>query len=147
VELGRPNTEAHMQNRKLIAEWCYEKGLANNVIEKKIRDGKTYFVINDYEALRGLFAQLLAEIQRIKSEGDYKAGKDLIEKYAVHIDPVLHKEARERYQALNLKPYGGFVNPDIVPVVKGGKVVDYVLSYPESFLSQQIDYGKKYGTL
>lgn len=147
VELGRPNTEAHMQNRKLIADWCYEKGAARGVIEKKKRDGKTYFVINDYEALRGLFAQLLAEIQRIKSEGDYAAGKNLIDTYAVNIDPLLHKEVRERYAALNLKPYGGFVNPEIVPVEKDGKVVDYKISYVEDFLGQQLEYGKKYGTL
>ena len=134
VELGRKNTEAHMQNRKLIADWCYEKGLKDNVIEKKVRDGKTYFVVNDYEALRGLFGDLLAEIQRIKSEGDYQAGKALVEKYAVDIDPQLHKEVRERYAALNLKPYGGFVNPTIVPVVKGGKVVDYRIDYNQGYL-------------
>ena len=116
VELGKQNTEAHMQNRKLIAEWCYEKGAARGIIEKKMRDGKTYFVVNDYEALRGLFAELLAEIQRIKSEGDYAAGKNLVETYAVNIDPQLHKEVLERYAALNLKPYGGFVNPDIVQI-------------------------------
>ncbi|MCQ2163462.1 MAG: dipeptidyl peptidase 3 [Bacteroidales bacterium] len=144
VELGAKNTEAHMQNRKLIAQWCYEKGLKDNVIEKKTRDGKTYFVVNDYQALRGLFAELLAEIQRIKSEGDYEAGKNLIETYAVNIDPELHKEVLERYAALNLKPYGGFVNPDIVPVVKHGKVVDYKLEYAESFLGQQLKYGKEY---
>lgn len=147
VELGRPNTEAHMQNRKLIAEWCYEKGAAQNVIEKKVRDGKTYFVVNDYEALRGLFAELLAEIQRIKSEGDYAAGKALIEKYAVNIDPELHKEVKTRYEALNLKPYGGFINPEIVPVEKGGKVVDYKIVYGDDFLKQQLEYGKKYRTL
>ncbi|MBR6247098.1 MAG: dihydrofolate reductase [Bacteroidales bacterium] len=147
VELGRPNTEAHMQNRKLIAEWCYEKGLKDNVIEKKVRDGKTYFVVNDHQALRGLFAQLLAEIQRIKSEGDYAAGKALIDKYAVDIDPVLHKEVVERYKALNLRPYGGFLNPDIVPVVKGGKTVDYKLEYPSDFLGQQLEYGHKYSAL
>ncbi len=148
VELGRQNTEAHMQNRKLIAEWCYEKGMADNVIEKKVKDGKTYFVVNDYEALRGLFAELLAEIQRIKSEGDYEAGKNLIENYAVNIDPVLHKEVLERYAALNLKPYGGFINPDIVEVLdENGNVVDYVLEYKDSFLEQQLDYAKKYATL
>ena len=102
LELGRKNTESHMQNRKLIAEWCYEKGLASNVIEKKIRDGKTYFVVNDFIALRDLFASLLGEIQRIKSEGDYEAGKALVETYAVNIDPDLHKEARERYLSLGL---------------------------------------------
>ena len=144
VELGAKNTEAHMQNRKLIAQWCYEKGLKDNVIEKKTRDGKTYFVINDYPALRNLFAELLAEIQRIKSEGDYEAGKNLVETYAVNIDPQLHKEVLERYAKLNLKPYGGFVNPDIVPVVKDGKVVDYTLEYTDSFLAQQLKYGREY---
>lgn len=147
VELGKQNTEAHMQNRKLIAEWCYEKGAARGIIEKKMRDGKTYFVVNDYEALRGLFAELLAEIQRIKSEGDYAAGKNLVETYAVNIDPQLHKEVLERYAALNLKPYGGFVNPDIVPVEKDGKVVDYKIVYVDNYLQQQLDYGKKYRTL
>ena len=147
VELGKKNTEAHMQNRKLIADWCYEKGLPNNVIEKKVRDGKTYFVVNDFEALRGLFAELLAEVQRIKSEGDFEAGKQLVEKYAVNIDPELHKEVRDRYYALQLKPYGGFLNPEIEPVVKGGKVVDYKLVYAEGFLEQMLYYGQKYSTL
>ena len=144
VELGAKNTEAHMQNRKLIAQWCYEKGLADNVIEKKVRDGKSYFVVNDFEALRGLFGELLAEVQRIKSEGDYQAGKALVETYAVNIDPQLHKEVLDRYAALELKPYGGFVNPDIVPVVKNGEVVDYRLEYAESFLEQQLKYGREY---
>ena len=148
VELGRPNTEAHMQNRKLIAEWCFEKGADKNVIEKKVRDGKTYFVVNDFEALRGLFAELLAEIQRIKSEGDYEAGKALIETYAVDIDPDLHKEVLERYQALNLKPYGGFINPEIVPVEnEAGEIVDYKVEYASDFLQQQLDYAHKYSTL
>lgn len=147
VELGKKNTEAHMQNRKLIAQWCYEKGLAENVIEKKEKDGKTYFVVNDYEALRGLFAELLAEIQRIKSEGDYAAGKALIDNYAVNIDPELHKEVLERYAALDLKPYGGFINPDIVPVVKGGKTVDYEVIYTDDYLAQQLEYGRRYRTL
>ena len=147
VELGRPNTEAHMQNRKLIAQWCLEKGAQDKVIEKKVRDGKTYYVVNDYVKLRALFAELLAEVQRIKSEGDYEAGKALIETYAVHIDPDLHKEVLERYKALNLKPYGGFINPEIVPVVKGGKVVDYEPQYMDDYLGQMLQYGKKYGTL
>ena len=147
VELGRKNTEAHMQNRQLIAAWCYEKGAKANVIEKKVKKGKTYFVVNDYEALRGLFADLLAEIQRIKSEGDYEAGKNLIETYAVNIDPVLHKEIKQRYEALDLKPYGGFINPDIVPVEQDGVIVDYKLVYSDDFLAQQLEYGKKYRTL
>ena len=147
VELGKKNMEAHMQNRKLIADWCYEKGMADNVIEKKVRDGKTYFVVNDYEALRGLFGQLLAEVQRIKSEGDYKAGKELVEKYAVNIDPALHAEVLERYASLGLKPYGGFLNPEIVPVEKGGKIVDYRIEYNDDYLQQMLHYGKKYSTL
>lgn len=147
VELGKQNTEAHMQDRKLIAQWCYEKGKEDKVIEKKVRDGKTYFVINDYEALRGLFGDLLAEIQRIKSEGDYAAGKALVENYAINIDYDLHKEVIERYKDLNLKPYKGFVNPEIVPVEKGGKVVDYKIEYCDDFLAQQLEYGRKYRTL
>ena len=158
VELGRQNTEAHMQNRKLIAEWCYEHGQDmhfcdddgcrfTTAIEKVTRDGKTYFVVRDYPALRELFGELLAEIQRIKSEGDYAAGKALVETYAVNIDPDIHREVRERYAALNLKPYGGFVNPTIVPVVKGGKVVDYRLDYTQGYLEQMLEYGRDYSAL
>ncbi len=147
IEFGKKNTEAHMQNRKLIADWCYEKGLADNVIEKKVRDGKTYFIVNDYEALRGLFGELLAEVQRIKSEGDFEAGKALVETYAVNIDPELHREVLDRYASLGLKPYGGFINPEIVPVEKGGKVVDYELVYNDNYLEQMLEYGKKYSTL
>lgn len=147
IEFGKKNTEAHMQNRKLIADWCYEKGLAGNVIEKKVRDGKTYFVVNDYEALRGLFGELLAEVQRIKSEGDFEAGKALVETYAVNIDPELHREVLDRYASLELKPYGGFINPDIVPVVEDGNVVDYEIVYRDSFMEQVLEYGRKYATL
>jgi dipeptidyl-peptidase-3 len=136
-----------MQNRKLIADWCYEKGRKDNVIEKKVRDGKTFFIVNDYEALRGLFGDLLAEVQRIKSEGDYAAGKALVEKYAVDIDPDLHKEVLERYATLELKPYGGFVNPEIVPVRKMGRIVDYKVVYGDTYLEQMLKYGKKYSTL
>lgn len=147
VELGKQNTEAHMQNRKLIAEWCYEHGAKDNVIEMKEREGKHYFVVNDYAKLRTLFGELLGEIQRIKSEGDYQAGKELVEKYAVNIDPLLHKEVRERYASLNLRPYGGFVNPTIEPVVENGEVVDYRLIYTDDFLGQMMEYGEKYRTL
>ena len=147
VEFGKKNMEAHMQNRKLIADWCYEKGLKDNVIEKKVRDGKTYFVVNDFEALRGLFGDLLAEVQRIKSEGDYEAGKALVETYAVNIDPQLHREVLDRYASLGLKPYGGFLNPDIVPVEKNGEVVDYEIVYNDDYIAQMLHYGKKYATL
>ncbi len=151
VELGKTNTQAHMQDRKLISEWCYKKGLKENnpgasqdVIEKRVKDGKTYFVINDYKKLRTLFGELLSEVQRIKSEGDFNAGKSLIETYAVNIDPALHKEVKERFEALQLKPYKGFINPAITPVEKEGKIVDYVVSYNDDYLGQMMEYGKKY---
>ena len=147
VELGRQNTEAHMQNRQLIASWCFEKGAGDKVIEKKERGGKTYFVVRDYEKLRALFGELLGEIQRIKSEGDYEAGKALVENYGVNIDPELHREVLERYASLGLKPYGGFVNPEIVPVYSDGAVADYKLVYTDDYLGQMLLYGKKYGTL
>ena len=115
------------------------------VIEKIARDGKTYFIINDYPALRALYAELLKEIQRIKSEGDYQAGKKLIETYAVNIDSQLHKEVLERYASLNLKPYKGFINPDIVPVTdKKGNVTDYKIVYNDNYLKQMLEYGEKY---
>ncbi|MFA5850377.1 MAG: dihydrofolate reductase [Bacteroidales bacterium] len=147
IDLGKTVTQAHMQGRKMISEWCYEKGKEENVIEKKVKEGKTYFAINDYQKLRTLFGELLKELQRIKSEGDYAAGKNLITTYGVNIDPVLHKELKERYAALNLKPYGGFINPEIVPVEKDGKVIDYKVEYPTDFLQQMRDYGKKYNFL
>ncbi len=151
IELGKTNTEAHMQDRKLIADWSYERGLKENnpgatedVIEKRIRDGKTFFVINDYQKLREIFGELLAEIQRIKSEGDYQAGKELIEKYAINIDPELHKEVKDRYASLQLKAYKGFINPTIVPVEENGKIVDYNVVYGTDFLEQMMEYGEKY---
>ena len=151
VELGKTNTQAHMQDRKLIAQWCYENGLKEktgaekDVIEKIVKDGKTYFIINDYPALRNLYGELLKEIQRIKSEGDYKAGKNLIERYAVNIDYDLHKEVLERYASLDLKPYKGFINPDIVPVTdKKGNITDYKVVYNDDYLKQMLEYGEKY---
>lgn len=147
IDEGKQVTQAHMQGRKMIAEWCFERGKSENVIEKRVRDGKTYIVINDFAKLRGLFGELLNELQRIKSEGDYEAGKGLISKYGINIDPVLHKEVKERYASLNLKPYGGFINPEIVPVEKNGKIVDYKLEYPSDFLKQMREYGKKYSFL
>lgn len=157
IDLGKTVNQAHMQGRKMIAEWCYEngkgkitakaEGASADVIEKRVRDGKTYFVINDYAKLRELFGSLLRELQRIKSEGDYAAGKNLILTYGVNIDPILHKELKERYAALNLKPYGGFINPEIVPVEKDGKVIDYKVEYPDDFLKQMLEYGKKYSFL
>ena len=152
VELGKDVTESHMQNRKLISEWCFEHGAGKghdgcDVIERISRDGKTYFVINDFEALRALFGELLAEVQRIKSEGDYAAGKALVERYAVKVEPELHKEVKERYDALGLKPYGGFINPVITPVVENGEVVDYIVEYPDDFVAEHLDLGKRYSFL
>lgn len=147
IDLGKTVTQAHMQGRKIISEWCFEKGKADNVIEKRVREGKTYFVINDYQKLRVLFGELLRELQRIKSEGDYKSGRALVDNYGINIEPELHRELKERYTALGLKPYGGFINPEIIPVVKRGKVVDYRVEYPDDFLKQMLGYGKKYGYL
>lgn len=147
VKLGENVEEAHMRNRQLIAMWAYEKGKAENIIEKKVKDGKTYFVINDYNKLRNLFGQLLKEIQRIKSEGDYNAGKDLVEKYGVKVDGEIHKEVLERYKKLNVAPYAGFINPKLIPVMDGNKIVDIKIEYPEDFTQQMLEYAKEYSFL
>ncbi len=147
IEKGKNVTQAHMQARKLIAQWCYENGRDGNIIEQKNRDGKTYFVINDFEGLRNLFGRLLAELQRIKSEGDYKAGRALIDNYATRIDQQLHQEVLERYASLQLKPYGGFLNPEIIPVEKDGEIIDYKIEYCNDYLKQMLDYGKNYSAL
>ena len=148
IEPGKDVEEAHMRNRQLISAWVYEKGKADNVIEMVKRDGKTYIKINDYEKLRGLFGELLAEIQRIKSEGDYEAGPELVEKYAVKVDPDLHKEVLDRYAKLNIAPYKGFVNPVYTPVTdKNGNITDVTISYEEDYLPQVLRYSKQYRTL
>lgn len=147
VELGKNVEEAHMRNRKLIAEWCYEHGKADNVIEWITRDGKRYIVVNDFEKLRALFGELLREIQRIKSEGDYEAGRKIVEQYAVQVDPELHKEVRERYYALGIEPYGGFVNPEYKLVEKDGQVVDVVVEYPANYVEQMLRYSRDYSYL
>ena len=148
IEQGKNVEEAHMRNRQLIAKWVYEKGKADNVIELKQRDGKTYVVVNDYAKLRELFGTLLAEVQRIKSEGDFSAGKKLVEEYAVKVDPALHAEVLERYAKLNLAPYKGFVNP-VMKEVKNdkGDVTDIVLDYTEGYTDQMLRYSKEYSFL
>ena len=148
IELGKQVEEAHMRNRQLIAKWAFEHGKADKVIEMKKKDGKTYVVINDYAKLRDLFGKLLAEVQRIKSEGDFAAGKKLVEDYAVKVDPELHAEVLKRYAALNLAPYKGFVNP-VMSLVKNekGEVTDVVLDYTEGYTDQMIRYGKSYSFL
>ncbi len=147
LELGENVEQDHMRNRQLVAKWCYEKGQEENVIEKKVVDGKTYFVINDYEKLRELFGQLLREIQRIKSEGDYEAGKELVENYGVKVDPELHKEVLERYSKLDVAPYSAFIQPKIFPVKEGEEITDVKVEYPESFIDQMLYYGEKYSFL
>jgi dipeptidyl-peptidase-3 len=128
--------------------WVYEKGKAENVVEFFKRDGKTYVKINDYKKLRVLFGELLKEIQRVKSEGDFEAGKSLIEDFGVKVDPQLHAEILERYAKLNLAPYTGFVNPMLVPVYdKNGRIKDITVEYINDYLSQMMYYGKKYSFL
>ena len=137
-----------MRNRKLIAEWCYEKGKAENVIEIVKNDGKSYVVVNDFERLRELFGELLCEVQRIKSEGDYEACKALIENYAVQVDPEFHAEVIARNKALNIEPYGGFVNPEYELVKDAeGNIVDVKISYPANYVEQHLDYSTNYSFL
>ena len=146
IKPGHQIEEAHMRNRALIAHWCMEHG--KNVVELVKRNGKTYVKINDYPALRTLFAQLLAEIQRIKSEGDYEAGKTLVERYAVKVDPVLHEEVLARYRKLNLAPYKGFINPWMKPVEDAdGNIIDIELDYTEGYAHQMLRYSREYGLL
>ena len=148
IELGKDVTEAHMRNRQLIAKWAYEQGKADKVIEISERDGKHYIVVNDYAKLRELFGKLLAEVQRIKSEGDYAAGKALVENYGVKVDPTLHKEILERYTKLNLAPYKGFVNPQMKEVKNAkGEVTDIVLDYSEGYAEQMLRYSRDYSFL
>ena len=148
IELGKNVEESHMRNRKLIAEWCYEKGKAENVIELVEKDGKHYVVVNNFPRLRELFGELLYEVQRIKSEGDYEAGKALVEDYAVKVDPALHAEVIARNNALNIEPYGGFVNPEYKLVYDAeGKLVDVEISYPANYVEQHLHYGKDYSFL
>ena len=147
VELGEIIEEDHMRNRQLVALWAYEKGKADNVIEKKVLDGKTYFVVRNYEKLRVLFGELLREVQRIKSEGDYDAGKALVEKYGVQVDQKLHKEVLQRAEKLNIPPYAGFVNPELVPVEENGEITDVIVEYPADFAKQMMFYSKQYGVL
>ena len=148
IEEGNNIEESHMRNRALIAHWVYEKGANDKVVELKQRDGKTFVVVNDYEALRELFGKLLAEVQRIKSEGDFESAKKLVENYGVKVDPTLHKEIRERYAKLKLAPYKGFVNPVYKPILnEEGEIIDIKVEYKESFLMQMLRYSKEYGNL
>jgi len=145
IKLGNDIEESHMRNRQLVSAWAYEKGLNDNVIEKIKKDNKTYYVINNYKKLRVLFGDLLREIQRIKSEGDYEAGKNLIENYGVKVDQELHKEVLERNSKFTSAPYSGFINPELVPVKdNAGNIIDIKIQQPKSFSSQMLSYSKNY---
>lgn len=147
LELGEHLEEAHMRNRQMVARWVYEKGKADNVVERVERDGKTYFVVRDYVKLRDLFGQLLREVQRIKSEGDYEAGKALVEDYGVKVDRELHEQVLRRFESLKIAPYAGFINPRLVPVTEGDAVVDIKVEYPQSFVLQMLEYADHYSFL
>lgn len=143
IDPGDNLEESHMRNRQLVAAWAMEKGKADKVIEKKIRDGKTYFVVNDYNKLRQLFGDLLREIQRIKSEGDFKAGQALVENYGVKVDQELLKEVKARYQKIQSAPYSGFIQPKLVPIVTDGKITDVKVEYPADFVEQMMEFGRE----
>ncbi len=148
IEPGKDIEEAHMRNRQLIAKWAYEHGKADNVVEMVKKDGKTFVKINDYKALRNLFGELLKEIQRVRSEGDYEAGRKLVMEYAVKVDPELHKEVLERYSHLTIQPYKGFVNPIYTPVTdKDGNITDVTVTYTEDYPTQMLRYGRDYSPL
>ena len=148
IKLGDDVEQSHMRNRQMVSKWVYERGKSENVIEKINRDGKTFFVINDYVRLRELFGELLREVQRIKSEGDFEAGKNLIETYGVKIDQGLHEEILKRNEKFNSAPYSGFINPVLVPVYNSdNEIVDINITQPKDFASQMIDYAEKYTTL
>ncbi|HEV2832518.1 MAG TPA: hypothetical protein VGW31_11110, partial [Hanamia sp.] len=147
LKSGDDLEEAHMRNRQLNAKWAFEKGKKDNVVQFVKKDGKTYVQINDYNKLRELFGQLLREIQRVKSEGDFNAGKNLVENYGVKVDPALHKEVLERFKKLDIKPYKGFIQPKLTPVLNGDIITDVKMEYPTNFFEQMMEYGKKYSFL
>lgn len=147
IEPGKNVEESHMRNRKLIAEWCYEHGKDKKIIEWVVENDKRYIVVNDFEALRSLFGELLYEVQRIKSEGDYEAGRKLVEDYAVKVDPELHNEVLERYSRLGIEPYSGFVNPTYELIEQDGQVVDVKLHYNHNYVEQMLHYSKDYSFL
>jgi dipeptidyl-peptidase III len=147
LELGEDLEESHMRNRQMIAKWVLEKGAEKNVVELTKRDGKSYVLIHDYEALRSLFGQLLREVQRIKSEGDYAAGKALVETYGVKVDPDLHQEVLRRYAALDIAPYAGFIQPRLVAQMDGETITDVKVEYPDDFMTQMLEYAETHSFL
>jgi len=142
IDAGDNLEESHMRNRQLVAAWAMEKGAADNVVERKSKNGKTYFVVNDYQKLRVIFGELLREIQRIKSEGDFKSGQALVETYGVKVDQALQKEVKERFQKIQSAPYSGFIQPKLTAVMEGDKIVDVKVTYPSDFVEQMMEFGK-----
>ena len=147
LDPGADLEEDHMRNRQLIAKWAFEKGASRNVIERVDKGEKTYFVVRDYEALRDLFGELLKEVQRIKSEGDYAACKELVENYAVRVDRQIQDQVIKRFKTLDMAPYFGFINPKLIPTYEGDELVDVNIQYNAEFEEQMLDYGKNYGFL
>ena len=147
IELGDNIEQDHMRNRQLVSAWAYEKGLEENVIEKKTKNGKTFFVVNDYKKLQNIFGQLLREIQRITSEGDFEAGKKLVENYGVQIDQQIHKEVLNRSEKFNSAPYGGFINPKYTLEEENGEITDVLIEYPDDFTTQMLEYANDYSFL
>ncbi|MCL2562055.1 MAG: dihydrofolate reductase [Rikenellaceae bacterium] len=147
IQPGKNVEQAHMRNRKLIAEWIFARGAADGVVERVVENGRTYIVVNDFERLRGMFGELLHEVQRIKSEGDFEAGQQLVERYAIQVDPVLHAEVLERYARLGIQPYQGFVNPEYHLVMENGEIVDVEIRYTESYVEQMLRYSRDYSFL
>ena len=147
LQLGEDIEESHMRNRAFVARWAYENGKQDNVIERLEQNGKTYFLINDYQKLRALFGELLKEVQRIKSQGDFEAARALIEDYGVKVDPELHQQVLDRVANLKGAPYGGFINPRLVPVIETDQIVDVRVEYPDDFTQQMLEYAELYGKL
>jgi len=147
IEEGNTIEESHMRNRQFVAQWVFDKAQKNKSVSKLKIDGKTYFEIHDFNELRTLFGELLREIQRIKSEGDYEAGKLLVETYGVNPDPELHREARERWAKLKIAPFSGFINPKLSPVIENGEIIDVKVEYPEVFAKQMLYYSNMYSNL
>ncbi|NPD45962.1 MULTISPECIES: dihydrofolate reductase [unclassified Lentimicrobium] len=147
VEEGKVIEESHMRNRQLIAKWAFEQGKDKKIVEKVQKNNKTYFVINDYLGLQKIFGQLLKEVQRIKSEGDYEAAQNLVENYGVKVDTVIHKEVLHRWEKLKIAPYAGFINPQYDLLEKDGKIEDVIIRYPDNFTKQMLYYGQNYSAL
>jgi dipeptidyl-peptidase-3 len=147
IEEGANIEQAHMRNRQMVARWAFEKGSADRVIEKIYEDGKTYFVVRDYDKLRVIFAELLREIQRIKSQGDFEAARALVEAYGVQVDKEMWREVKNRFSSIGSAPYAGFIQPRLVPELKNGEIVDVAIEYPDDFATQMMEYGSNYSFL